>query len=350
MALFDFSDVTFERLIVHAVGNKKEDGTIFLSKQDVSLSDETVKDVLLSFFLRPFKTEEFYSFDTEMDVPDCPVWHAANEIFENPAGFSNVSAVIAQHLFDVSVHPNIKKGELYVAYFHNMVLQDEIVDAIGIFKSENKDTYLKVYQHGDRFGINADSGVNIKRIDKACLIFNTEAEHGYRMSIIDNTNKGAEALYWKESFLNARPIENDFYNTKNFLTMCRDFSEHVLTEDNNVNNIDKMGFLNKSMDYFNDNKKFELENFEESVIRQPEVAEAFNEYLSEYEKLNNLPTEKNFGISPDAVKNIKKFFKSIIKLDKNFHVYVHGKPEYMEKGYDQAKEKKYYKLYYDNEI
>ena len=37
----------------------------------------------------------------------------------------------------------MRSGEFYVAYFSDCVLDDEIVDAIGIFKSENKDTYLK---------------------------------------------------------------------------------------------------------------------------------------------------------------------------------------------------------------
>lgn len=349
MALFDFSEVSFERLIVHGVGNKKDDGQIYLSKQDVALNDEAVQDVLLSYFLRPFKTEEFYCFDTDIDLSDSPVHHAITNIFENPANFSHLSAIVAQHLFEVSVHPNIKQGELYVAYFHNVLIEDEIVDAVGIFKSENKDTYIKVYQQGDRYDIDADSGINIKKVDKGCLVFNTESEHGYRMSIVDTTNKSSEALYWKDSFLQARPIENDFYNTKNFLSLCKDFSEHVLTEDNNVNNIDKVSFLNKSLEYFNDKKEFDVQDFKDNVIATPEVVEAFSDYKDEYDELNELSTEGNFPISKDAVKSNKKLFKSIIKLDKNFHIYVHSKPEYMEKGYDDAKQKKFYKLYFDSE-
>ncbi len=350
MALFDFSEVSFERLIVHGVGNKKEDGFVHLSKQDVAITDEGVQAVLLSYFLRPFKTEEFYSFDTDIDMSDNPVLHAVHNIFDNPANFAQLSAVIAQHLFEVSVHPNIKQGELYVAYFHNVHLEDEIVDAVGIFKSENKDTYIKVFQKGDRYDIDADSGVNIKRVDKGCLIFNTESEHGYRMSIIDNTNKSSEALYWKESFLMARPMENDFYNTKNFLALCRDFGEHVLTKENNVDNIDKIDFMNKSIEYFKDKTDFDQEDFEKSVIRNPEVIEAFNSYKDEFEEMNSLEADDSFSISKDAVKSNQKYFKSIIKLDKNFHIYVDAKQEYMEKGYDQSKEKKFYKLYYDSEM
>ncbi|MFN6039537.1 MAG: nucleoid-associated protein, partial [Bacteroidota bacterium] len=39
----------------------------------------------------------------------------------------------------------------------------------------------------------------------------------------------------------------------------------------------------------------------------------------------------------------------VIKLDKNFHIYVHGKHEFIEKGFDEEKGKKFYKLYFDSE-
>jgi len=41
--------------------------------------------------------------------------------------------------------------------------------------------------------------------------------------------------------------------------------------------------------------------------------------------------------------------KSVVKLDKNFHIYVHGRHDYIERGYDEAKGMKYYKLYFTNE-
>ena len=49
------------------------------------------------------------------------------------------------------------------------------------------------------------------------------------------------------------------------------------------------------------------------------------------------------------VKGEKRFFKSVLKLDKNFHVYVHGKKNYIEKGYDPDKGLNFYKLYFEVE-
>ncbi|MCL4639824.1 MAG: nucleoid-associated protein, partial [Olivibacter sp.] len=56
-----------------------------------------------------------------------------------------------------------------------------------------------------------------------------------------------------------------------------------------------------------------------------------------------------FEISGQAVKKESKIFKSILKLDKNFHVYIHGKREYIEKGFDEERGKHFYKLYFDQE-
>lgn len=69
------------------------------------------------------------------------------------------------------------------------------MDAVGLFKSENKDTFLKVYPSGDGFEIESQQGVNINKLDKGALIFNTDKENGYIVAIVDNTNKGAEAHY-----------------------------------------------------------------------------------------------------------------------------------------------------------
>ena len=57
----------------------------------------------------------------------------------------------------------------------------------------------------------------------------------------------------------------------------------------------------------------------------------------------------NFEISVHAVKQQAKVFKSVLKLDKNFHIYIHGNRQLIEKGFDEATGRNYYKLYFDNE-
>lgn len=346
--MLNFSNATLDKIVVHGVGSKTEEDELQLSKAAINNLDEMTQAVLLSYFLKPFKTDEFYNFDTE-NLDANPVFHAALSIFENSLSFVEESVAIAKHLYNVSIHPNIKKGELYVTIFRDIVIDDEHVDAIGIFKSESKDTFLKVYPQGDKYNINHTEGININKLDKGCIIYKTDADMGYKLSIVDKTNKSSEAVYWKDDFLMAVPHINNFYNTANFLDICKDFSENVLTSENQVNNTDKIGFMNNSIDYFKNNKLFNEDEFKQKVLNNPEVVQAFSDFKQEFEEIYERPTESSFPISENAVKKNQKFFKSIIKLDKNFHIYVHGRHEYIEKGYDEEKELRYYKLYYDYE-
>ncbi len=56
-----------------------------------------------------------------------------------------------------------------------------------------------------------------------------------------------------------------------------------------------------------------------------------------------------FDISGSAVKKMKKVFKSVIKLDKNFHIYVHGNRDYIRKGFDEESGMNYYQVFFKEE-
>ena len=48
------------------------------------------------------------------------------------------------------------------------------------------------------------------------------------------------------------------------------------------------------------------------------------------------------------MKKQAKIFKSVLKLDNNFHIYIHGKRELIEQGVD-PNGRKFYKIYYEEE-
>lgn len=56
------------------------------------------------------------------------------------------------------------------------------------------------------------------------------------------------------------------------------------------------------------------------------------------ENMNRLP---NVPANPNL--------KSVIKLDKNFHIYIHGSHDLIHQGIDPDTGKKFYKIFYDNE-
>lgn len=45
----------------------------------------------------------------------------------------------------------------------------------------------------------------------------------------------------------------------------------------------------------------------------------------------------------------KKNQKTIIKLDRDFHIYIHGDYNKLERGYDKDRDMSYYKLYFKEE-
>lgn len=345
-----FKDAIIEQLVVHEVGNKIQEGDLFLSQGLLQLKDEVLYDMLKKYFLRPFKTEEFFQFQHNSDLDMNEVYHYASQIFANPNDFYEQSTKIARHLFDACHHPNIKGGEMYMAYINDCKVGEDYVECVGIFKSENKDAFLKVYPTDEAINLGYDKGVNINKLDKGCLIFNMEKENGFRVCILDAVTKTSDtARYWKNDFLNVKPREDTFYHTVNYLEMCKGFCDDVFNEENNVQKADQLLLLDKSVSYFTNHDNFNVREFEQEVIQEPQVIEAFHDYKQEFSRRNDTHLYDEFDISEAAVKGQKKNLKSIIKLDKRFHVYVHGGHAHMENGFDEEKQMKYYKLYYDSE-
>ncbi|RZK80495.1 MAG: nucleoid-associated protein, partial [Pedobacter sp.] len=245
--MISFFEASLAELSIHRIGNKAQDEFYVLSEHSIALKDNLLSNLLQQYFLSPFeKTNEIYHFfhpNTDLNLNE--VYHFAAQIFENGDLFHENSKELAKYLYDVSGHPKIKAGELYVAFFENVQIEGQLFDAIGIFKSETKETYLKVYPENDGFGLSYEEGaININKLDKGCLIFNTDKEEGFRVAVIDQTNKSAEAVYWKDEFLKLK-IRNDAFNqTNNVLGVYKNFVTEHLDQDFEISKADKIDLLN----------------------------------------------------------------------------------------------------------
>ena len=347
--MIDFTEATLNRIALHNVGNKTNEESLALSSEPLELRDAFLKDVLIRYFTAPFKSPSFFNFQIAGD--DNEVYNAVSEVFQSPGKLFDASVKMATLLYDRSEHPKIKAGEFYMVYFENIVVDEETVNAVGLFKSENKDTYLKVFPKNENFELACDMGININKLDKGCIVFNSEKEEGYRLCIVDAVSGGGEeARYWKDAFLNVKYREDKFHHTSNFMKLCADFCEEVLTEDNQVAKRDQVMIKNRTADYFKNNDKFNVEDFTKEVMEVPEVIESFNEYKQNFFKKGDIQPFEEFEISPEAVKQTKKMFRNILKLDKNFHVYIHGNHDCIQKGFDPEKNMNYYQLFFNQEL
>ncbi len=347
--MFDFSEVSLNQLVVHNIGSRPNEEGVHLSKAPTRLTDHTIEDILKQYFLSHFKTEYFYSFSHASDLQLNEVYNYISQVFDDVDQFFKQSSNIAWHLYEKSNHPKIKTGEFYMVHFSDINFDGELVDGIGLFKSENKDVYIKVFQQGDNFGVEFENGINIKKLDKGCLILNTDKETGYQVAIIDSTNKVGEALYWRDEFLKVMPRENEYYQTNQLFDICKGFSDQVLTTENKIDKKDQVAFVKRAEEFFTKNEMFDNEQFKNEVINNDNISQAFEEYKQHFEAARSLAPVDQFEISAEAMKKGKKYFRSIIKLDRNFHIYVHSNPDYIEKGYDDHKGLRYYKLYFHQE-
>jgi hypothetical protein len=347
--MLQFESTQLQQAIVHYVGNRENDSTLFLSQNGIDTQNALLEELFLNSFTKPFKDKaEFHQFTHTSDLQLNEMYNYASQIFKNNDVLNAVSQDIAKHLYEKTVHPKVNGGEVYVALFDNVIYEDELTSALGIFKTENKEVFLKAEEGDVDYVLEPELGVNLSKLDKGCFIINSDKDKGYRVLIIDNLSRGYEAQYWKEDFLNLQAFANDYHFTKQYMTLAKDFVTKEMPKHNDVDRTDQIDMLKRSVSYFKDNESFEIEQFAENVLQDEGIKASFMNYKTNIQASKNVELADHFEISDSAVKKQERAFKSIIKLDKNFHVYVHGDQELLSKGKDPDG-RKFYKLYYEKE-
>jgi hypothetical protein len=348
-----FFDASLDIISVHHVGNQAQNEMYALSDHPLLLKDDVIPQLLMQYFLKPFEkaNEVYHLTHSSGDLNLNEVFHFATQVFDNKEKFHEASEQVAKQLYKVANHPNIKGGELYVVYFNKVQIEGNQLDAIGIFKSENKETYLKVYPDAGGFQVDyEENAININKLDKGALIFNIEKENGYKVTVIDKTNSGQDAaIYWKDQFLQLKVRNDSFNQTSNALGVYKNFVTQKLDDEFEMSKADKIDLLNRSMKYFKEKDTFDIDEFTGEVIGNPLAIESFKKFKGQYEQDFDSPIADTFEISENAVKKQSRVYKSVLKLDKNFHIYIHGNKELIEKGFDDDKHMNYYKVYFKEE-
>ncbi|AYZ11890.1 nucleoid-associated protein [Chryseobacterium arthrosphaerae] len=330
------------KIIVHNVGNRILDDGLILSSEELKL-EETSQELLINYFLGSFKTEETYQFYSDSYLSTNRVYNAVNEIFQDQFYFESYSQDIARYLYEAAENPRIQGGNLFVVYFP---AQDgNSVDKIGIFKTEKRESFLKIFPMNPE-PIEQHFGISLDKIDKAALIYNQDKENGFVLSVVDN-NKNGDMYYWFEDFLKVKQRTDDYFHTQESLNVFKDYIKKQLPAEFEVSKADQADFLNKSIKFFKEKEEFRLEEFNNEVLGDEKVIESFNDFKTDYEQDMQINIAEEFPISDGAVKKSQSKFKTIIKLDTNFHIYVHGDRNLITQ--DQDENGLFYKLYYQKE-
>ena len=351
--MFDFSHLLFDKLIIHQTGNKNRGEASVVSESEHDLLDDQLQVILFDYFFSSFKGDEQFRFQHPADLRMNDMYTYCQNIFNNPETFVEVSKHILNHLFVKSDHPKIKSGELYICLFRDCLLEDELVDAIGIFKSETKSTFIHFDKDSKNLKINYNHGIDTKKLDKGVLIFNTMEDEGYLVKTIDAlSGSNDDAKFWQQDFLNIHPIEDSVYTTKAYLNLCQDFVEENLVAKPDVGKKGGLETVSKAVEYLEQNQDFEMDTFTEAVFEAPEIQEKFREYKEARSEEKGL--EESFEISDAAVKKEKKRIKHLITLDDSIQIKLNPNHQernndVLERGYDEMHKRYYYKVYYDYE-
>ena len=343
--MIDYSNAQIVKVVIHVVGNKSKDEQLILADQVAIIDDDATKQYVKEYFFSSFNFEVRYHFTHETDVNLNELYAYCTKLFHKPESLVEESASIAKHLYSVSTHPNIKKGELYIALIQNCIIDGKPTNAIGIFKSENKNFYLNINSINKHFSISSNSGINPKRLDKGCLIFDCGSKQPELVYIVDTNHN--DTMYWKDDFLKVVETETSYKSTSSFMNLCKRYVFQLPDTDKSS----KISIINNSVHYFETHDTFIPEEFAEESGMNTKHLQSFQTFLSDNKYPSGLKAQ--FEISKRAVSTAKRTIKSMIKLDSDIEIKIPTKigsvDEIIENGYDPQKELHYYKIYYKTE-
>ncbi|MBS1776109.1 MAG: nucleoid-associated protein [Bacteroidetes bacterium] len=348
-SIFSLNDISIDALATQYIGNRTAGEPLQLCAELIDIDNPILKQLLLQYFLTPFRETGSYHLWHPTDLNLNEVFHFVKTIFDQPDSFLFQSNNIARHLYDITQLPQIKSGELHVVHFKSCPINGVLTDAVGIYKTESKASYLRLENIKGHYQFSSDEGINPEKMDKGCIIFNIQKEDGFLVQVVDRTTKGGEAQFWKDQFLKIKAANDEYHATEDYIQLCKEFIVQQIPTEYEVERVQQIEMLNNSVNYFKKNESFDKGQFEEQVFGDKELIQSFRKFEKQFEQTHDRTFESDFDISEAAVKKNVKSLKSVLKLDKNFHIYVHGNRERIERGFDKESGLNFYKVFFEEE-
>jgi 37-kD nucleoid-associated bacterial protein len=343
--MLDFKPAIITNCIVHQLGNAQSEQNNILAKAELMINEQEAAE-LKKILCKPFTTPmQAHQFVNASDLQQHDLYNNIVDLFTNPNEMASISKEIVQQLFRLSADHPIKASEFFVVAIDNIETEAGITNAIAIIKADASSKFLKINALSQGFEIAFDKGMTSKNIEKACLILNHDAEEGFYVypyeKIVGETN------YWTKYFLQIQAKTDEYRQTNVLLNTFREFVMNDL-EDENFSKKDKINLVQNSMDYMVENADgFRVDDFISHQLTDEEQQENYKASLQVYVADNDVQLQNQFAVDKTALQFQRKKFRSIIKLDKNFHIYVHSNEDLIERGTDDKG--KFYKVYFTEE-
>jgi hypothetical protein len=351
-----FTSATATGLVLAKVGHPQRDEPLQTSKEVFKIDDKD-QEPLAAIFLKPFKnlTAHRFSHHSSLDQHEMNAYAAA--IFASDDGLLEKGCDIAKRLYAKSNHPNIKSGDLCISLVKDIDIDGELTQAICILKSETVVPFLSISTRDGDLELHTEQGINPEKIDKGCLILNHLATKGYYVLTFDRT--GSDSRFWVRDFLGVVPITDSPFLTNKYASMAVAFMEKEKKEkptaDDDTPPWDTSNAARDAITYFEEKEKFDLQEFEEEVLKTPEAKAKFAEHRTKIEEEQGHKLEDSFEISKKDVSKAKKKIRTSMKLDTGVDIRLKpalaAKPEQvLEHGFDEERKMKFIKIFFNEDL
>jgi len=334
--MLEVSESKLAQYIIHFISD-----SLVLGEESFTHPEVMLEAAFTQLAFSKIDLEQQYEFFHETNIALNEVYTYVSAIFKEEKSFLEQSKSIARHLHSVSQHPNIKSGELFIGLFDNCFFMNEAKKIVAIVKIDEKEMFLDVKNDQNKMIIHGIDGINVKKINNMAIIVDMGEEQVPAVFI--KTKRKEDIVYWQERFLKMKAADEHYHKTNLALTECK---KYILKEDN-FSNTEKLGLLNKTLDYFRNEDEFQVNEYIETVFDKTDSTQRdiIINSVKPYETI----------ISESALEKAEKKYKRKIKLDSNIEIQVNVQnieqvDELIEVGYDEATNRKYYKIYFQEEI
>lgn len=334
--MLEISESKLTQYVVHYISD-----TLVLGDETFSQPEVMLEAAFTQLAFNKIDFDQQYEFFHETDIGLNEVYTYVNAVFDQESSFLEQSKHIATHLQSVSQHPNIKSGELFIGLFDNCVWNTEVKKVIAIVKIDEKEMFLDIKNEQNKMIVSGIDGINVRKINNMAVIVDMGPD--VAPAVFMKTKKKEDVVYWQERFLKIKVADEHYHKTNLALVECK---KYILKEES-FSNTEKLGLLNKTLDYFRNEEEFQVDDYIEAVFvgSDPVQKETIIHSVKPYETI----------ISESAIENAEKNYKRKIKLDSNIEIQVNVRDieqvdKLIEVGYDEVTNRKFYKIYFQEEM
>jgi len=343
-----FVNARIKKWIIHSIRNEYGQSVLNLSESHHPNLSEEQQAIITNYFLGGFKSDEYFGFDLDK-TSETSVYSSIRSMFLAPVEFVTMSQRIVEKFESCIEVDKLDETFLMCAEFEGALFNGEEVRAIGVFRASNKQKFAEFDQELSPISMEIRTGHSLTKPDFAAVVFDTLDREGYRMLILDPDRKGAVPSLWSSDFLQTKAVKSGFGMTTNYMDMCKSFIVEQMPKEFEMDRATQASFLNKSSSYFKKADEIDTETFVAEVFEQSDIIDSFDKFKDQFVSERQIEIDDRFAASKPAIRQGNKDFKSVLKLDKNFHVYVHGNREMIEQGFDAERGLKFYKIFFKEE-